>query len=254
MKAACATVLAAFIAVSAFANPAFPKKAILGLSEQELAILDGGKALVRQVSSPSSLSLGASGAFADEIRNRVKTLAANYIGEVIMVIPAGSSPSDFMSTLAGDLANVEGYVGIPYWSKQNKRLYDLFDKMRIVERTRQAGGQTVVADQHMEPFADYRARYSYELDAGELHFRSENLTTISYKGFDAVGPGNMVWYLYGFSQDGATILYGVGAVKAFDMYGLLGDRLRTSFMGRIQAFLSYMYDRKHEKVPAQARS
>ena len=76
--------------------------------------------------------------------------------------------------------------------------------MKVVERTAAAGGQTVVADQHMEPFAEYRARYSYELDGGELRFRSENLTPISYKGFAAVAPGNMVWYLYGFPKDGAT--------------------------------------------------
>lgn len=39
-----------------------------------------------------------------------------------------------------------------------------------MKRTMQVSEQTVVADQHMEPFADYRAHYAYELDAGELHF------------------------------------------------------------------------------------
>ncbi len=177
----------------------------------------------------------------------MRKLAANYVGEVIMIVPAGSPPSSSLETLARNLANVEGYVGIPYWSKQNNTAYDLFDKMKIVERTSHASGQTVIADQHMEPFAEYRARYSYELDGGELHFRSENLTTISYKGFNAVSPGNMIWYLYGFSQDGATVLYGVGAAKTFDLMGLFSERLRTSFMGRIQAFFSYLYEKRTEK-------
>jgi hypothetical protein len=65
-----------------------------------------------------------------------------------------------------------------------------------------------------------------------------------YKSFSAVSPGNMVWYLYGFPQDGAMCLYGVGAVKTFDLFGLLGDRLKTSFMGRIQAFFSYHYGKR----------
>ena len=46
-----------------------------------------------------------------------------------------------------DLANnVEGYVGISYWSKQNSRAYDLFGKIKIVDRTTQSAGQTVVAE------------------------------------------------------------------------------------------------------------
>jgi hypothetical protein len=235
---------AAFAGGSAMAAPTLAARSFQGLSERELTTLDQGKALIRQASSPRSLSLGATGPFADEIRDRVRKLAANYIGEVIMIVPAGSSPSSSLEALARDLANVEGYVGIPYWSKQNNTTYDLFNKMKIVERTSHAGGQTVIADQHMEPFADYRVRYSYELDGGELRFRSENMTTISYKGFDAVAPGNMIWYLYGFPREGATVLYGVGAVKTFDLMGLFSERLRTSFMGRIQAFFSYMYAKR----------
>ena len=244
MRIAILALAASFIAGSATATPSLAAKAFLGLSERELTTLDERKALIRQASSPRSLSLGAAGPFADEIRDRVRKLGANYIGEVIMIVPAGASPSGSLEALSRDLANVEGYVGIPYWSKQNNTTYDLFSKMKIVERTSHAGGQTVIADQHMEPFETYRARYSYELDGGELRFRSENMTTISYKGFDAVAPGNMVWYLYGFTRDGATILYGVGAVKTFDLMGLFSARLKTSFMGRIQAFFSYLYAKR----------
>lgn len=218
--------------------------AFQGLSADELATLGQGRALIRQAASPHSLSLAAPGSFADEIRGRVRSLGANYIGEVIMVVPQSKSSSAFLQALAKDLENVEGFVGIPYWSKQNNTTYDLFDRIKVIERsTLSAGGQSVVVDQHMEPFADYTARYSSEFDGAELRFRSENMTTISYKGFDAVAPGNMVWYLYGFTRDGTTLLYGVGAVKAYDLMGLFSERLRTSFMGRIQAFFSYLYSR-----------
>jgi hypothetical protein len=172
-------------------------------------------------------------------------MGANYVGEVIMVIQAEAG-SLALKGLAHDLSDVEGYVGIPYWSKQTNHTYDLFDRIKVIQRSMQPAGQTVVADQHMEPFADYRARYSYELTGAELHFRSENLSPISYKGFNAVAPGDMVWYLYGFPQEGAMLLYGVGAIKTFDMFGLLGERLKTSFMGRIQAFFSYMYGKRRE--------
>jgi hypothetical protein len=220
-------------------------QAIQGLSDQERATLRNGKALIRQAASSQSLSLAVRGDFADEIRSRIRATGANYVGEVIMAVPAAAG-STSLKDLAHDLSNVEGYVGIPYWSKQSNRFYDLFDRVTIIQRSTQAEGHTVVVDQHMDPFADYRASYFCELSGNELRFHSENLSPISYKGFKAVAPGNMVWYLYGFPADGATILYGVGAVRTFDMFGLFGERLRTSFMSRIQAFFSYMYRKSRQ--------
>jgi hypothetical protein len=214
-----------------------------GLSESELSTLKQAKPLIRQTASARSLSLAAPGPYPDEIRNAIRTLDANYVGEVIMVVQ-GSDSATVLNKIAKDLADVEGYVGIPYFSRQTNTTYYLFDKISVVERTVQPAGQTVVADQHMKPFADYRARYAYELRGDELRFQSENLTPILYKGFAAVAPGHMVWYLYGFRNDGATFLYGVGAVKAFDMLGIFGERLKVSFMGRIQAFFSYLYAKK----------
>ena len=240
MKELLAATVAALIAAAASAAPSQTMSAFQGLSADELATLGQGRALIRQAPSSHSLGLAAPGSFADEIRGRVRSLNANYIGEVIMVVPQSKS-SAFLPALAKDLENVEGFVGIPYWSKQNNRTYDLFDRIKIIERSTLPGGQSVVVDQHMEPFADYTARYSSQLDGAELQFRSENMTTISYKGFDAVAPGNMVWYLYGFTRDGTTLLYGVGAVKTFDLMGLFSERLKTSFMGRMQAFFSYLY-------------
>ena len=54
-------------------------------------------------------------------------------------------------------------------------------------------------------------------------------------------PGDMVWRLEAYAEEDRWILYGIGAVKAFDMLGLLRDRLSESFMGRIEAFFGYMY-------------
>ena len=238
-------ILATLLAAPALAlaqEAALPFK---GLSDQEQATIRAGKALIRQTGSAQSLSLAVQSLFADEIRRRIRSLKANYVGEVIMAMPAGAG-SAALQGLARDLSDVEGYVGIPYWSKRQNRRYDLFDQITVMQRTRQPSGETVVAQQHMEPFSQYQALYSYELIGPELHFRSENTSQISYRGFDAVSSGNMVWYLYGFSEQGVTFLYGVGAVKAFDMFGLFEDRIRTSFMGRIQAFFSYMYGKQRQ--------
>jgi len=235
----------ALAVVAPFAAGAQAALPFTGLSAAEQEAVRAGHPVIRQADSASSLSLAVQTPFAEEIRGRIRSLRANYVGEVIMAMPASAGPGTLQG-LARDLANVEGYVGIPYWSKQQNRRYDLFDRMKVRERTRQAAGETVIAHQHMEPFSEYDARYSYELAGAELRFRSENLTQITYRGFDAVSAGNMVWYLYGFSEAGSTYLYGVGAVKTLDLLGLFDQRLRTSFMGRIQAFFSYMYGRQRQ--------
>jgi hypothetical protein len=229
--------LAAVLAVSPLAaQPAPP--AFRGLSVQESAALEGGEPVIREASS-DALSLAARTPFADEIRDKVGRLGANYVGEVLMILDT-ADPA-VLAQLAHELSDVKGYVGIPYWSPYQKQTYLLFDRMKIVERSVGPDGATTVAEGHMKPFADYRARYSYELSDGELRFSSVNLSPISYKGFPAVGDGGMLWYLYAFERGGRTYLYAVGAVRAFDFFGIFGYRLRLSFMGRIESFFSYMY-------------
>jgi hypothetical protein len=218
-----------------------------GLSSQEVATLESGHPVIRKAVTANSLSLSESGEFPDEIRNRVRRLRANYVGEVLLSLPAGKVPAVVFFNLAQDLSNVEGYVGIPYWSHESQRYYDLFDKMIVVSRDKYDAGEKILVDQHMEPFEDYRARYSYTLKAKELRFTSENLTPIIYHGFRAVAPGNMVWFLFAFERDRMLYLYGVGAVRAFDLFGIFGERLRISFMGRIQAFFSYIYSKHSAK-------
>ncbi|HUW40820.1 MAG TPA: DUF6675 family protein [Rectinemataceae bacterium] len=215
-----------------------PAPAFRGLTVTESAALERGEPVIREASA-DSLSLAVDSPFADEIRDKVGALGANYVGEVLMILD--SADPAVLAKLAHELSDVRGYVGIPYWSQYQRQTYELFDRMKIIERSAGPDGATTVAEGHMKPFADYRARYSYELSGGELRFRSVNLSPISYKGFPAVGDGGMVWYLYAFERGGRTYLYAVGAVRAFDFFGIFGYRLRLSFMGRIESFFSYMY-------------
>ena len=230
-------ILAAALAVSPLAAQP-PVVAFRGLTVQESAALDSGQPVIRSASA-DALSLAVDSPFADEIRDKVGALGANYVGEVLMILD--TADPKVLAKLARELSDVKGYVGIPYWSPYQKQTYLLFDRMKILERSEGPDGTTTVAEGHMKPFADYRARYSYELSGGELRFSSVNLSPISYKGFPAVGDGGMVWYLYAFERGGRTYLYGVGAVRAFDFFGIFGYRLRLSFMGRIESFFSYMY-------------
>lgn len=213
------------------------------LIPEEKAAIQRGESVFRQPRVWAELSVPPSAPFAKDIEESVRKLGANYIGEVIMTVPKASDPG-LLTRLIRDLQDVERHVGIPYWSKRHKRYYDLFDKVTILQRSGAESEGTLTAEEHMEPFDDYTARYSWSLSGERLSFFSTNLTHLAYNGKKAVSPGNMVWRMEAYPDGDRWVLYGIGAVKAFDMLGLLRDRLSASFMGRIEAFFGYMYGKR----------
>ncbi len=216
------------------------------LSDTEAAALERGEMVVRPLENPGKLSLTRDDNETKEIVQRIQTTRPNYTAEFMAFVPIqdGTQVDSMLSRIAAALSDVKSYIGIPYWSKQHKTTYALFDTMDVLSRkARQAGkGETIEVRQHMEPFDEFRAQYDYKLEAGTLRFSAVNLDSIvySYQHFRAVTPGNMVWELYVFRQNDGLCVYGVGAVKAFDLFGLFRDRLEPSLMGRVEAFFSYI--------------
>jgi hypothetical protein len=187
---------------------------------------------------------------ADALRSKVVSLKPNYLTEVLASVPAADerTATAILERLASTFADPMGYVGIPYRSKRNRKTYDLFDKMEVQARASLPGGESIEVLQHMEPFDDFRACYEYNLEGSALRFTGSNLDPIiySYRKFKAVSPGGMVWAIYAFRDGGRVLFYGVGAVKAFDLFGALRDRLEASFMGRVEAFFTAMCSKMRE--------
>ncbi len=221
------------------ASPASLPLEITGLSTQEIELLKNGGALIRQVDTASKLSLVPFDAEALAILKEIAQLNPNYLVEVIALVPYVPSAKQ-IEQLAGALFDFEGYIGIPYYSVRMKKTYDLFDKMNILLRKDVPSGEYIEAEQHMKPFEDYKASYEYRMSADSLVFHSVNLSHLTYKGIRSVAPGDMKWHLYVFNSKGLLVYYGVGAVKAFDMFGLIRNRLEVSFIGRVGAFFDYM--------------
>lgn len=217
-----------------------------GLSDAETAALERGELLVRPLEASGKLSLVRDDNATREIVQRIRTIRPNYTAEFMAIIPVKdmAQADSMLRRIAAVLSDVEGYINIPYWSKQQKTTYALFDRMEVLDRkARQTdNGETIEVRQHMEPFDEFRARYDYSLDKETLRFSVVNLDSIvySYQHFRAVTPGNMVWELYVFRHNDGLYVYGVGAVKAFDLFGLFRDRLEPSLMGRVEAFFTYI--------------
>lgn len=216
----------------------------IGLSEDELAILEQGKPIIRSVESLKKISLSYFDEHSKALRDRLTNLKPNYITELLLIITINeeNTPSLIFDRLGAALADVNGYVKIPYWSVKQQTTYDLFDKMVIQSRLPIRGGETIKVLQHMEPFDDFAAQYEYSVNSNSLIFSAINLQPIvySYRNLKAVAPNGMTWELYAFTYQGKIYVYGVGGVAAFDFFGLFRDRLEPSFMGRVAAFFTYI--------------
>ena len=225
------------------------------LTDAESARLKLGETIVRTVTSYKKLSLAMEDEFFEEIKNSISQIKPNYITEVISIIPVNDDKNAIiiMEKLTKEISDPAGYIGIPYWSKRQQKTYELFDKMEIISRKAKDAGEEIEVLQHMEPFDNFRVRYKYNSymfygsdktgEAGiRFTFTGVNLDPViySYRNIKAIKSGNMVWFLYVFRKGQNLIFYGVGAVNAFDLFGIIRDRLETSFMGRVESFFVYM--------------
>ena len=204
----------------------------------ELAALDRGEPLVGAVADWRRMSLGAVGESADILRKKVSELQPNYITEYLAVVPARGGE---LERLKAALGGVEGYTSIVYLSKRYNVNFPLFDKMVVRSRKAVPGGESIETSQHMLPFEDFDARYEYALEGDELRFTCVNMSTVRYSGFPAVAPGDMVWSILARRSGGRVFVYGVGAMRAFDAFGVARPRLEVAFIGRVESFMGHMF-------------
>lgn len=213
-----------------------------GLDAAEFLALGRGEAIVRLPGSAAGLSLARTVEGGGEALDSVVTLKPNYLVEVVASIPRANF-HNALSALAAALADVPGYVGIPYWSESFKKTYDLFDKAAILSRSARPDGGVIEALMHMKPFDDYRARYEWRLSEDSFSFSGANLDRLVYRGFAAVKPGEMLWRIVAYRSGDRVWFHGIGAVKAFDLFGAVRGKLEPSFIGRTKAFFESMQER-----------
>lgn len=209
------------------------------LSASDNGALVRGEAVVRILGSVGELSLPQSRRGAGEVISSLRKIRPNYLVEVVAMLPEASNPAA-LASLAASLADISGYVGIPYVSDWDKRRYPLFDKAFAYSRTRNGDGEVIEAVMHMKPFDDYRTRYSLDMGIDWLYFQGSNLDRLVYNGIAAVKVGDMAWHIVAYRSNGNAWFHGIGAVRAFDFFGAVRNRLAPSFIGRTKAFFMAM--------------
>jgi hypothetical protein len=214
-----------------------------GISPEDRARLEAGEYVFRNLDSPEEISFRGTGGEADHIRSVLKEVDPNFVAEIMMVIPVDRE-RDNLEYIRERLLDVTLFDGIPYYSERNEKFYPLYANTKILSSEETSSGRnTVVAYHKMKPFDPQELIYHYTLNDGVFLFESRNHGHLYYKGVRAVREGNMVSLLWIRDEGENLVVYGVGGASAFTFFGLFGERLNDSFVGRVNAFFSWFHEK-----------
>lgn len=212
--------------------------------EEDLPALEEGAAVIRSFKSYKDLVVA--GDKDHPFREALREMKPNYLAEAFILIPGNESESGILlDLLCENLGDFTAWKSIPYWSARQETWYDLFSEATVEKHEIKGTRSSWVTRFIMNPFTSYRTSTDIEREAGKLVFNSRNEDEISYAYNDmkAIKKHNMHWYIEAEAGEDGLLIYGVGAVYAFDMFGVIRNRLETSLTGRMRAFFSWHFDR-----------
>lgn len=214
------------------------------LSAGEKTQLTEGKVLIRNIDYASKMCLDSNNAGAKKILGDIADLRPSYLAEVIQIRPYAGN-EDLPRRLAEKLMNIQEYVGIPYYSEQGDKWYDLYSSAAIVSDTVRQDGTThdVKADLTMEPFGTIHTTIELYNTPDYVYYVSTNDNELWYfDKFKSINSRKMKSAILLFRDGDNWVLYGAGGVNAIKI-PFLEKRIETSFINRIKTFCNYMFDK-----------
>ena len=177
-----------------------------------------------------------------QIYNELSKLNPNYLAEIIKVVPK-ELDTNLINTIESEILNIENYTKIPYYSVRNKKWYDLYDSAKINSITGTDFEKNLDFTVEMTPFGIINMNGKVYSTPNNLYFYMKNTNKVVYEKMNitCVKPQKMYCAIYLFEYEDVYILYGVGGVNAPSIF-FLKDRIDTAFIGRINAFCTYMFD------------
>lgn len=211
------------------------------LSAAESQKLANGEILIRNIGKAKNICLNPVTAQAANLIENVTKLKPAYLAEVIQVLPA-SGNEDLLKKLKPLLLDIEGYVGIPYWSERNQQFYDLYSSASIVRSGIAENGGNMNVDLVMNPFGNINVDIDLTDSGSELFYRMKNTGGVAYDNITVVRPEKMQSFVYAFAYNDFIVLYGIGGVNAPSIF-FLRDRIETSFINRIKTFCKFIFEK-----------
>lgn len=234
--------ITAILVALALSVPLFAQENLYGkiLSDSERTALESGETIIKSLKNYKNFSINYPNPGVEQIQSITKKLKPAYLAEVIKMIPYEGN-EDIFSKINEHLTDVNGYVGIPYYSEHNDIWVDLYASCNVISSEAEEGSSKTVADLYMEPFGYITTEVETHIYDDYYIYVSQNLNTIKYSGFTAVSKNDMKSLICVFRYGDNWVLYGIGAVDAPDVF-FMHDRIELSFMNRIKTFCKHIFN------------
>jgi enamine deaminase RidA (YjgF/YER057c/UK114 family) len=216
---------------------------IQGISIDELDQLKNNEIIISVLGSYKDIRLKSETDQAKAILGSFKKLRPNFLAEAFFVLPveAGMEQAALIE-VRHFLKSVKNFESIPYYSKQNETWTTMFEDINIQEELDLPdGSESITTIQKMLPFNPYTAVYQYSLSDGILEYKTFNMTPLYYNWMKGVKEEGMYTSILVQAHPGYLYFYGLGGARAFNFFGLFGNRLDIAFTGRIEAFFEWFH-------------
>lgn len=179
----------------------------------------------------------------------------NVISEQILLIRTRVGADERLD-LYNSLRRVSTLSNIQYHNERKDTWHDLFHQSYAVDGPRERrqiedpvvgripDDDRVWALQVLPPFGTVLSEYRYRFDGEAFLFSGTNEDPLFYRNVRVVRPGNMTTFILVVPGDDFLLVYGLGGVRAFMMFGLLDDRIEAAFSGRTEGLFRW-YDDNH---------
>ena len=188
--------------------------------------------------------------FSREIQRRVDDARPNVISEQLVLVTTEASPAERLE-LFNSLRRVSELSHLQYYNERTEQTNALFnesfavrgpqDRRRIEDPTvsRLPREDSFFVLQGLPPFGTVVSRYAYQSNDEAFLFTGTNEDSLTYREMAVVRPGNMVTTILVIAGDDFVLMYGLGAVRAFKLFGLLDDRIEAAFSGRTEGLFDW---------------
>ncbi|MDR3312305.1 MAG: hypothetical protein LBS64_04140, partial [Spirochaetaceae bacterium] len=202
------------------------------LGSDELARINAGEIVMRNLGKAGNISLNPVHPEAKRAMDIIRRLDPAYLAEVIQVRPWEEALIPRMWEI---LRDIPSYQGIPYWSVRHERYFDLYSAAQILTQRQTDDGVVMDAELLMEPFSLMQARITLRQGGGWLFYQMENKNRMKAEGFTVAKEENLQSLIVVFRHENSLVFYGIGGVDAPVIF-FLKSRIETSFMNRIKTF------------------
>jgi hypothetical protein len=190
---------------------------------------------------------------AERISDTVGRVRPNVISEQIVLVPRRVGPDELL-ILFNSLRRISNLSYLQYRNERKDTTSDLFHDSYAVKDgdSRERIDDPVVAEipsrdeihvlQGLPPFGTVLSSYTYVSEGSAFLFSGTNQDTMTYRGVPVVQSGNMITTILVIAGEDYLLMYGIGAVRAFKMFGLLDDRIEAAFSGRTEGLFNWYRD------------